>query len=75
MTKFSDIWPVFGYSTASTSEAAYIIGGWHHRNIIAEFKHDSWRQLGTLFQGRTWHGSIVFGNAIMVIGGGIHSDP
>ena len=36
------------YSTASTSEAAYIIGGDYTKNIIAEFKNGSWRQMGTL---------------------------
>ena len=57
------------YSTASTSEAAYIIGGRHTRNIIAEFKLDSWRQMGTLAKGRAWHGSIALGSKFMVIGG------
>ena len=57
------------YSTASTSEAAYIIGGWHTRSIIAEFKNDAWSQLGTLGKGRAYHGSISLGNEFMVIGG------
>jgi len=58
-----------GYSTASTSEAAYIIGGGWTRNIIAEFKNDSWRQLGTLAKGRRHHGTIRLGDEVMVIGG------
>ena len=57
------------YSTASTPEAAYIIGGYYTRNIIAEFKHDSWRQMGTLAKGRASHGSITLENELMVIGG------
>ena len=58
------------YSTASTSEAAYIIGG-HPltAQIIAEFKNDSWRQIGTLAKGRHSHGSITLNDETMVIGG------
>ena len=57
------------YSTASTSEAAYIIGGVNTENIIAEFKNDSWRRMGTLAKGRRGHGTIHIGDEIMVIGG------
>ena len=57
------------YSTASTLEAAYIIGGYHTMNIIAEFKDGSWRQSGTLAEGRYYHGSIALENDVMVIGG------
>ena len=57
------------YSTASTMEAVYIIGGRYTRNIIAEFKDGSWRQSGTLAKGRYYHGSIELGNDVMVIGG------
>ena len=53
----------------SASEAAYIIGGYQTREIIAEFKNDSWRQFGTLTKGRDYHGSIAIGDAFMVIGG------
>ena len=57
------------YSSVSTSEAAYIIGGPYSNGIIAEFKNDSWRQFGTLSKGRYVHGSIKMGNEFMVIGG------
>ena len=57
------------YSTASTSEAAYIIGGPFTSDIIAEFKNGNWRQFGTLSKGRSVHGSIQMGNEYMVIGG------
>jgi len=57
------------YSTASTSEAAYIIGNYDTRDIIAEFKNDSWRQFGRLTKGRHYHGSISLGNEFMVVGG------
>ena len=60
---------IYSYSTASTSEAAYIIGGVYTRNIIAEFKNDSWRQLGRLAKGRSYHGTIQLGDEVMVIGG------
>ena len=57
------------YSTASTSEAAYIIGGQYTREIIAEYKNDAWRQLGTLTKGRNLHGSISLGDETMIVGG------
>ena len=60
---------ICAYSTASTSEAAYIIGGYWTRDIIAQFKNDAWSQFGTLAKGRSHHGSISLGNAFMVIGG------
>ena len=58
------------YSTASTSEAAYIIGGYYYSpQIIAEFRNNSWRQMGTLAKGRDSHGSITLNGETMVIGG------
>ena len=57
------------YSTASTSEAAYIIGGWYSENRIAEFKNDSWRLIRKLARGRDHHGTIQLGDEVMVIGG------
>ena len=57
------------YSTASTSNAAYFIGGLFSKEVIAEFKNNTWRQLGTLTKGRSDHGSISLGNEMMVIGG------
>ena len=58
------------YSTASTSEAAYIIGGYPNTpQIIAEFRSNSWRQMGTLAKGRYGHGSITLNGETMVIGG------
>ena len=57
------------YSIASTSEAAYIIGGYYTTDIIAEFKNNSWRQMGTLAKGRNSQGSITLNDETMVIGG------
>jgi len=62
----------FGYSTAETDEAAYIIGGYDsytYSPIIAEFKNDRWRNLGDLTQGRYYHGSISIGQKTMIVGG------
>ena len=60
---------MYQYSSVSTSEAAYIIGGSNTREIIAEFKNDNWSQFGTLSKGRWVHGSIGMGDEFMVIGG------
>ena len=57
------------YSTTSTSEAAYIIGGYYTKEIIAEFKNEAWSQLGILKQGRHAHASISLGDETMIIGG------
>lgn len=42
---------IYRYSTASTSDAAYIIGGRYTGDVIAEFKNNQWRQLGKLVKG------------------------
>ena len=60
---------IHSYSAASTSQAAYIIGGAETSKVIAEFRNDSWRLMNNLYRGREAHGSIALGNKIMVIGG------
>ena len=60
---------MYRYSTVSTSEAAYFIGGTNTQEIIAEFKNDSWHQYGTLTKVRNYHGSILLDGEFMVIGG------
>ena len=61
------------YSTTSTSEAAYIIGGspgdGQNYFTITEYKNNAWKQMGTLKNGRRYHGSISLDDEIMVIGG------
>ena len=60
------------YSTASTDEAAYIIGGTQgssNSQTIAEFKNEKWRKLGDLTQGRAVPGTISIGHRTMVVGG------
>ena len=60
---------ISAYSAVSTSDSVYIIGGWATPDIIAEFKQDSWRQVGTLAKGRSRHETLLVGDEIMVIGG------
>ena len=67
--EFPFAYSMYEYSTASTSEAAYFIGGSYSKEVIAEFKNDAWRQLGTLTKGRLVHGSISLDTETMVIGG------
>ena len=60
------------YSTAATSDAAYVIGGYQDNNYsktIVEFKNNQWRKLGDLTQERRYHSSISVGFRTMVIGG------
>ena len=68
---------VYGYSTAATDEAAYIIGGYQgsdYSSTIAEFKNEQWRKLGDLTQGRMYHGSISIGHQTMILGGTTSSE-
>ena len=73
------------YSTASTDEAVYIIGGYQNlgdqfsylsaakrsdlTSSIAVFKNDEWKRLGDLGQARHLHGSISMNQQIMAVGG------
>ena len=58
-----------GYSTASIADAAYIIGGDYTRDVIAEFKNDIWRNVGSLVKPRDSQGSISINGETMIIGG------
>ena len=60
---------IFGYSTASTPDAAYIIGGGTTMGIVAEFKEGQWSQLASLNKGRYHHGSLSVGDQTIIIGG------
>ena len=57
------------YSTAHSTDAAYIIGGTSTPNLVAQFKDDQWHKLDDLKQGRYRHGSITIGGETMIIGG------
>ena len=61
------------YSTASTPDAAYIIGGYYQRTVVAEFKDDQWNQLGSLNKGRYAHGSLSVGDQTIIVGGDAES--
>ena len=60
------------YSTAQTSDSAYVIGGQGTKNIVARYNTENipvWTKLGHLNRGRYGHGSILVGDKILVIGG------
>ena len=57
------------YSTASTIDAAYIIGGLYTENRVVEFKDNQWRQIGNLVKGRSHQGSLSIGDQTIIIGG------
>ena len=61
------------YSTASSPDAAYIIGGHHTRNLVAELRDDKWTQLAHHLNKRRYrHGSITIGTRTMIVGGYVH---
>ena len=60
---------IASYSTAQTSNAVYIIGGFWTRNIVAKYMDNEWLQKATLNQGRAQHGTITFEGQTMIIGG------
>ena len=60
------------YSTASSPDAAYIIGGHHTQNLVAEFRDDKWAYLDYLNKKRYRHGSITVGTKTMIVGGYTH---
>ena len=66
---------IYLYSTASTSDAIYIIGGLRNtetgnsNSLIAHYRNDKWNQDGTLKKGRYGHKSITIGEKTMIFGG------
>ena len=66
---------IYLYSTASTSDAVYIIGGLREtetgnsNSLIAHFRNDKWNHDGTLIKGRYGHESITIGEKTMIFGG------
>ena len=57
------------YSTTQSSDAAYFIGNYPTKNIVAVFKNDQWRKLDNLNQGRNGHASITIGVQTIILGG------
>ena len=62
---------IYGYATASTDSAAYIIGG-HYRGLIstiAQYKNNKWLKIGDLNE-KTYALSAIFHNGEHFIVGG-----
>ena len=59
---------ISSYSTISTSESVYVIGGYGVYDNVAEFKNYQWRLAGNLKHGRFDHESILIGNQVFIIG-------
>ena len=57
------------YSTAQTSDAVFVLGGYYTANVAAEYKNDQWRKLDDLQQPRRGHRSVVIENQLISIGG------
>ena len=58
------------YSTASTNDAVYVIGGFSSNygavKTIAEFKEGRWTKIGEMKKLRIDHGSISFGGKTLI---------
>ena len=60
------------FSVASTTDAAFVIGGWDGSsdlNVIAKFENNNWSLYGNLQKTRSGHGSITYRTQTIVIGG------
>ena len=60
---------IYAYSVASSSSAAYIIGGQPDMNSISKFENNAWSIVGTLLHKREYHASIVYNGEIFIAGG------
>ena len=71
---------IYRYSTFSTSNAVFIIGGQkaidsdntdflQTSDTIYQFADDVWSLARNLNNKRSWHGSIAVGDEVMIIGG------
>ena len=72
-----NIFSVGYYSTASSSEAVYIIGGFNggdpYDSTIAKFTDNNWSKTGELKAGRYAHSSITYNEVTITLGGFIRS--
>ena len=65
---------IYAYSTASTNDAVYVIGGvssidggrYEEVKTIAEFKEGRWTKIGEMEKPRVVHGSISFGGKTLI---------
>ena len=62
---------IWGYATASTDSAAYIIGGYgdDYVSTIAEYKNNKWRKFGDLTKKRGISSAIFFNGEYTIFGG------
>ena len=72
---YADLRKIAQYSVASTTDAAFVIGGYggydgsSRLDVIAQFKENAWSLYGNLQKRRDLHGSITSGDETMIIGG------
>ena len=60
------------YGVASTSTAAYFIGGWDGDSpldMIMEFKNNTWIWHGELLQYRAYHQTLTYDGETVIFGG------
>ena len=68
---------IYGYATASTDSAAYIIGGYigggERVSTIAEYKNNKWRKIGNLNEPKSFLSAIFNNGEYIVVGGSVNS--
>ena len=60
---------IYAYSVASTSSAAYVIGGKPAMESISKFENNVWSIVGSLLHKRAVHASILYNGEIFIAGG------
>ena len=64
---------IYGYATASTDSAAYIIGGyddnWNEILTIAQFKNNQWLKIGDLKEIKGSLSAICHDGEYLIVGG------
>ena len=69
-----NVFRIYGYATASTDSAAYIIGGydgWNYDSTIAEYKNNKWRKFGDLTKKRGGSSAIFYNGEYIIVGGDV----
>jgi len=66
------------YATTHTDEGVYILGGWmgngnQHSYTIAEYKDDTWNNVGRMQRRRNGHDALTLGSTAIIFDGR-HSD-
>ena len=64
---------IYGYATASTDSAAYIIGGYEYGygyiSTIAQFKNNKWLKIGDLNEKKSDLSAIFHNGECFIVGG------